>query len=93
MVPAATSAAVRMRIVADGRCEGDLDAGTGEIDRSVEGVAAAGQREPAIGAALEFDHNLADADGAEALGIGLVHALFDLLLWKVWLPPATLAVE
>ena len=54
--------AVGIRIVADGAGESDIEAGAGQIDRRVECVAAAGRRKPAIGAARQFDQDLADAN-------------------------------
>ena len=53
--------AVRIGIVAERGREGGVDAGAREIDRRVEGVAAAADGEAAVAAAREFDHHLADA--------------------------------
>jgi len=54
--------AVRIWIVTKRGRERHLDSGTGEIDRGVEGIAAAGQGVTAISTAREFDHHLPDGD-------------------------------
>ena len=63
---------VGKRIVAQRGREGDRHAGARQIDRGVEGVAGARQREAAVGAARKLDDRLADADRAFA---GFGHAL------------------
>ncbi len=61
-----------MGIVAKRRRERHVDAGAGEIDRRVEGVAAARDGEAPVGAARELDHHFPDRDDAVAR---LAHAL------------------
>ena len=62
--------AVGIGIIARRRGERDIDSGAGQINGGIEGVAAAGQREPAIGAARQFDQHFANANGA---GFRLAH--------------------
>ena len=56
--------AVGIGIVAERGGIGHVDAGARQIDRGVEGVAAAGHAETAVAAAGQFDHDLADGDHA-----------------------------
>ena len=51
-------------IVAERAGEGDGLTGAGEIDRGIEGVAAATEREAPVAAARELDSGFADADAA-----------------------------
>ena len=61
-----------MGIVAERSRERHVDAGAGEIDRRVEGVAASREGEAPVGASRELDHHFPDRDDAVAR---LAHAL------------------
>src|SRR5580693_5827393 len=67
--------AFRIGIIADGGGEANVDAGAREIDRRVERVPAAGEREPAVGSALQFDQHFADTNRARSFGFLLTHML------------------
>ena len=54
--------AVRERVVAERGRERGRDAGARQIDRGVEGVAAAADREAAVAAARHLDQDLADGE-------------------------------
>jgi hypothetical protein len=59
--------ALGIGIIAKRRGEGHINAGAGEINGGIERIAAAGQCEPAVGPARQFDQYLAHADGAGPL--------------------------
>ena len=56
-----------MRVIAKRGGEGDVDAGAGEIDCHIEGIAATGEAETAVAAAHELDSRLSDGDDARVL--------------------------
>ena len=64
---ASASSAVRVGIVAERRRIGDRNAGAGEIDGGVEGVAAIGEAVAAVVAARQFHHHFADRNDARGV--------------------------
>src|SRR5262249_50949636 len=69
-------------VVAERGGIGDVDAGARQINRGVESVAAARHAEPAVAAARQFDHDLANRNHT---GFRVGH-LRSLAHWRAALP-------